>query len=204
MTKVWLLLALFYAGFVFWYGGCGTPLSAEELRRLPARLEAAIPDPEARARLSEFARTDDGREFYMVNLNHYRAAPVYADGRPTGGATSEDVEARYTHKMLPRLLSRACHPWVASIPIVALAGTPEALPLDRITVVRYRSRRDFLDIVLGGNWAEDAQHKWAALDSAHSYATRPVIALPGPRAIVLALLLGVGAFIAAVRRRRAP
>jgi hypothetical protein len=202
MTKVWLPLGMLYAGFLFWYGGCGAPLSADELQRIGARMEAVIPAPEARARLSEFARTDDGREFFMVNLNRYRAEPRYADGRATGGASAEEVEARYTHKMLPRLFAHACHPWVASIPIVALAGTPEMLPLDRITVVRYRSRRDFLDIVLTGDWAEDSQHKWAALESAHSYATRPVLALPGPRAIVLVLLLGVGLSVRAVQRRR--
>jgi hypothetical protein len=197
----WLLLGALYAGFLFWYGGWGAPLSADEMQQLAARMEAVVPSPEARAVLTEFARTDDGREFFMVNLNRYRAEPSYADGRPTGGASAQEVEARYVDRMLPRLLLRACHPWVATVPIVALAGTPEPWALDRITVVRYRSRRDFLDIVVTADWAEDAEHKWAALESAHSYATRPFLALPGPRAIVLALLLVVGLLLRSARRR---
>lgn len=202
MNRVWLVLALLYAAFLFWYGGCGAPLSPDEVQQITARLERAGVPPEGMERLTEFARGDDGREFFMVNLNRYREQPRYADGRPTDGATSEEVEARYTHKMLPRLLVRACHPWVATIPILALAGTPGPLELDRITVVRYRSRRDFLDIVLGGDWAEDAKHKWAALAEAHSFATRPVLALPGPRAFVLILLVVAGSCIRVVLRRR--
>lgn len=203
MTRLWLALGLVYAGFLFWYGGCGSPLSADEVERLSTRIDAVAASVEGAQRLKEFARTDDGREFFMVNLNRYRDVPHYADGRPTDGMTSEDVESHYTSKMLPRLLVRACHPWVATVPIMALAGTPEMMQLDRINVVRYRSRRDFLDIVLGGNWAEDAQHKWAALAEAHSFATRPVVALAGPRFMVGALLLFVGVSIRALQRWRA-
>lgn len=200
MTRIWLLLGLLYAGFLFWYGGCGAPLSADEVARIAARLDAVAPDATARARLLELARSDDGREFFMVNLNRYRDAPAYADGRAADGASAEEIESRYTGKMLPRLLARACHPWAIVTPILTLAGTPELLEFDRITLVRYRSRRDFLEIVLGSDWAEDAEHKWAALEAAHSFATRPFLTLPGPRAIVLALLLGAGVAIRARRR----
>lgn len=200
--RVWVALAALYAVFLYWYGGYGAPLSEEEVRGIAERVEPAAPSPEAAARLLEFARSDDGREFYMVNLNRYRSEPRYADGRDAGGASAEEVDSRYTGRMIPRLLARACHPWVAVQPILTLADYPGAPHFDRVTLVRYRSRRDFLDIVVTDSWREDAEHKWAALELAHSFPARPVISLLGPRAALLGALFAVGVALRAAGRRR--
>jgi hypothetical protein len=200
--KVWLSLAVVYAAFLFWYGGSGAPLSAAEVQSVAERIGRVAADPDAGTRLLEFARTDDGREFFMVNLNRYRAEPRYADGRNTGGASAEEVERSYTGKMLPRLFVRACHPWVMVLPIQALAGYEGAPVFDRVTLVRYRSRRDFLDIVLTDAWAEDAEHKWAALELAHSFPAQPAITLLGPRAAVLGAMFAIGVALRAAGRRR--
>ena len=76
-----------------------------KVRVLAARLELETPSPVGAVRLLDFARGDDGREFFMANLNRYRAEPRYADGRGTGGTSSEEVDFRYARKMLPRLLA---------------------------------------------------------------------------------------------------
>jgi hypothetical protein len=201
-VKVWIPLAALYGVFLYWYGGVGAPLSSDEIRDIAARVELAAPSPEAAARLLEFARTDDGREFFMVNLNRYRAEPRYADGRDAGGATSEEVDSRYTSKMIPRLLARACHPWVMVEPILTLADYPGAPVFSRVTLVRYRSRRDLLDIVVTDTWREDAKHKWAALEIAHSFPAHPVISLLGPRSAVLGFLFATGVGLRAAGRRR--
>jgi hypothetical protein len=203
-VRVWLPLAVLYVAFLFWYGGFGAPLSDEEVRGVAERLEAVAPSPELAARLVEFARSDDGREFFMVNLNRYRAEPRYEDGRDTGGASAEEVDRRYTGRMVPRLLARACHPWVMVEPILTLADFPGAPRYDRVTLVRYRSRRDFLDIVATDTWREDAKHKWAALEIAHAFPASPSFTLLGPRAIVLGILFAVGVALRAAARRRGP
>ncbi|MEN8159329.1 MAG: hypothetical protein ABFS41_04560 [Myxococcota bacterium] len=202
--KVWLPLGALYAVFVIWYGGFGSPLSEDEVQRIAQRLEAVAPTPELAARLLEFARADDGREFFMVNLNRHRAEPRYADGRDPGGASAEEVERRYTSRMVPRLPARACHPWIAVEPILALTGDASAPEYDRATLVRYRSRRDFLDIVATDDWREDAKHKWAALEVAYSLPAQPAIVLPGPRAAVLGILFALGVALRTAGRRRNP
>lgn len=200
--KIWLPLALLYGLFLYWYGGFGTPLSADEIHDLEARIAQMAPTSEVGERLLEFARSDDGREFFMVNLNRYRATPRYADGRDTGGASAEQVDRRYTGRMIPRLLARACHPWIRVAPILALAGE-DAPAYDHVTLVRYRSRRDFFAIVVTDRWREDADHKWAALEIAHSFPSRARIRLPGPRAGAASVLLLVGLLLNCRRGRGA-
>ena len=86
--RLWIVLALVYAVFLYWYGGYGTPLSEVEVAALAAQLERVDPSSEVAPRLLEFARNDDGREFFMVNLNRYRQQPRYADGRSTDGLSA--------------------------------------------------------------------------------------------------------------------
>ena len=58
--KTWAALALVYAAFLFWYGGCGSPLSPAEVAELRVTLERSAPSPEAAARILAFAESDDG------------------------------------------------------------------------------------------------------------------------------------------------
>lgn len=200
--RTWFFLLALYGAFLYWYGGWGRPLSPEEVAVFGERAERLALEPELAERLLAFAKEDDGREFFMVNLNRYRDEPRYADGRPTGNASAQEVESRYVGNMLPRLLSRACHPWIAVEPIAFLleAGAPE---YHRATIVRYRSRHDFLEIVLTDTWREDAEHKWAALEIAHSFPSRARIRLPGPRAGAASVLLLVGLLLNCRRGRGA-
>ena len=73
----------------------------------------------------------------------------------------------------------------------------------RVAVVRYRSRRDFLEIVSTSDWAQDAVHKWAAIERTQSFPTEPALSPPGPRSIVLVLLVLIGTGVHRLLRRRA-
>jgi hypothetical protein len=110
----WADLALSYAAFYVWYGGHGDPLTAQETQRFLEIAESRKPAVSCMVR--ELSASDDGNEFVMVNLNAYREKPEYADGREPNGS-SEEIETRYTSKMVPRLLARACHPLVVVAPI---------------------------------------------------------------------------------------
>ncbi len=187
----WVVLALLYAAFHFWYGGSGDPLSSAEVGEYAVLAEAL--GSESAERLTAFAATDDGGEFVMVNLNLYRDEPVYADGRDVEG-TSEEIEVRYTSKMVPRLLARACHPLISVEPVLNLGGQGEfeRTLWDRATMVRYRSRRDFLDILLKSDFSKDVAHKFAALERTHSFPSTPVISLVTMRLVPLLALACIG------------
>ncbi|MDP1718203.1 MAG: hypothetical protein Q8L40_09005, partial [Burkholderiales bacterium] len=58
-----LALGLLYAGFWVWYGGAGRPLSAEEVDRFMAQIDAMAADHQsslgARQTIETWARADD-------------------------------------------------------------------------------------------------------------------------------------------------
>ncbi len=188
----WVVILLLYAVFHFWYGGNGSPLSADEVEHYAARARE-MAGPEAEERFRKFASSDDGKQFVMVNLNKYRERTKYRDGREVDQSPRE-VEQLYLADVVPKLLVRACHPVIVVDPILTIAGEGEFERTDweRIALARYRSRRDFLEIMLESNWEEGGQHKWAALERTHTMPTVPRLWGVGIRVVPFLLLLCVG------------
>ncbi len=197
----WAVFALIYALFLVWYGGSGDPISPEEVEKYMAIAEARNSGPDdARervsgfsARLREFMETDDGQEFVMVNLNVYRDAPRYADGHEAIGS-AEEAEREYGRRIAPRLFARAIHPLVMVDPAVRLAGIGDFERQDwsRVTLVRYRSRRDFVEFILHPAFAQDVNHKWAALSRSHAMAATPRVSFATIRLVPLLILVVIG------------
>ncbi len=184
------MIFLVYAVFHVWYGGNGSPLSADEVEHYASRArEVGGPDVEKRFR--EFASSDDGREFVMVNLNMYREQAKYEDGREVDQSPRE-VEQRYLVDVVPKLLKRACHPVVVVDPILTIAGegNSERPDWDRVALARYRSRRDFMEIFL--ETRVGIEHKWAALGRTQTMPSVPQIWGVGIRVVPFLLLLCVG------------
>ena len=211
----WAILALIYVVFLFWYGGSGDPLSSDEIEDYLAiveekRAERSDSEPaegerDVSVKMREFMETDDGREFVMINLNVYRDVPRYQDGRKTSGS-AEEVEQEYARRILPNLLVRATHPLLMLEPAVSLGGTGEFERQDwsRVNLVRYRSRRDFLDFILKTSWAEDSDHKWAALGRSHSLAATPRASFATVRLVPLLILVVIGLVLDRIASRLRP
>jgi hypothetical protein len=68
-------------------------------------------------------------------------------------------------------------------------------------MVRYWSRRDFLEIVLLTDFAEDVDHKWAALAESHSFPSVPTISFATVRLVPFLFLLSLGLFLDRISRR---
>lgn len=209
----WAILALVYVAFLSWYGGSGDPLSRDEIEEYVAiaqsrRAESgegdlSEKDREIAVKLREFMETDDGQEFVMINLNVYRDAPLYEDGREASGS-AEEAEQEYARRILPNLLVRATHPILMLEPEVSLGGIGEFERQDwsRVNLVRYRSRRDFLDFILKTTWNEDADHKWAALGRSHSLAATPRASFATMRLLPLLILVVIGLLMDRLASRR--
>ncbi|NBP08477.1 MAG: hypothetical protein EBU76_08425, partial [Gammaproteobacteria bacterium] len=70
-----LALVAVYAIFLFWYGGRTSPVSTAEVQAflgLVRQQGLDRDDPELYASLEKLLAQDDGREFLMLNLIHYR------------------------------------------------------------------------------------------------------------------------------------
>jgi hypothetical protein len=126
--------------------------------------------------LREIAGDDDGREFVMVNLIRYRAKAVYPPDW-TYGDDPRAADARYNRAVLPLLLKRACIPIFLGRTVGRFL-TPEGADLwDRVALVRYRSRRDFLGLCDDLAKGRADIHKWAAIEKTQVFPVGALLSL---------------------------
>ena len=82
--------------------------------------------------------------------------------------------------------------YVAIRSLVSAFERGERQEWTRVNLVRYRSRRDFLDFILKTSWAEDSDHKWAALARSHSLAATPRASFATMRLLPFLILVVIG------------
>jgi hypothetical protein len=199
------LLAVLYVLFWIWYGGSGEPLTQEEIDAFLATVAAGAEargvegDRDLIAAFRTLAEQDDGREFYMVNLMRYREKALY----PDGSVHDNDVEAaaeRYNRAVVPALLKRGSLP----ILVAEWQGTflqPEGADRwDQVGIVRYRSRRDMLEMAASLSGEDGGSHKWASIEKTHVFPVEPVFDLVFVRGAVAALLIAIGVSVHAMLR----
>ena len=206
-----------YALFWIWYTPWGGPLSQAEIDRHfdaiiqqardtgnEALLEANRDRIEGMRR---FLESDDGGSFVMINLmDEVEGAVDLVDG-----SVAPDADAalgNYRTYMLPRLLSRGCHPVLVGTGAASaftLGDMSGASEWDTAALVRYRSRRDFLAITGTMSFRESFQFKASAIDRTIAQPITVRIALFDLRfiaALVMALVVLVLDRAWAVRSRR--
>ena len=121
-------------------------------------------------RLRRFMTEDNGDQFLMVNLLEM-AAPD-----PGRDLSSEESLGRYMEHMTPELFKRACHPVLAG-PVVFraldLAGIDGAEHWTTVGVMRYRSRRDIVEIAVNPIFGDKHDFKMAALEKTIAVPVEP-------------------------------
>lgn len=190
---IWGAALVGYGLFSLWYDNWRGPLRPQEIEVLleRARAQSGI-EPDRVDAVRAFLEADDGREFLMVNLLRLQPEPVAVPG---GGAKqpAREVLEGYTKHFMPALLRRAGHP--------ALIGRAAGSYVERwgvepdpgwsvAGVIRYRSRRDMMELAADPAFEPAHVFKVAALANTLAFPVSPVIAF-SPRvhvALVLALL----------------
>ena len=194
--KSTITLLLIYGVFWFWYTPLGEPLTDKEISFYLDQIDSA----EGRARIESFAREDTGRSFYMLNALDLDESPGSIEGAPAG-ADGQQLMDLYMEHMLPALLARASHPAFFGVTVgksVEVVGIENAETWDRGALVRYRSRRDLLDIVTNPDFRRRHHFKVAALEKTIAYPIETPF-FPGD----LRLLLGlVAALLISLSLRR--
>lgn len=196
MTGFWIWIAalLGYALFRGWYDNWRGPLSPAEiddyLRQLEGREDAP---PEARHALEAFLRADDGRDFVMFNIVKATRDPMPdpRTGEPVAGVT---LLQRYSQHFIKVLIARGGHPLLVRRKIGGYLDSWATEPDPGWTIIglmRYRSRRDMMKLVVDRRFIEVHPDKIAGTLATFSFPTAPMMALAiGPRlwvALVLAL-----------------
>ncbi len=174
-------IAVIFVTFSTWYGGASKPISAEEGQILLEKVEQTFGDADESERgfianIEQMIPRDDGREFYAVNLENLKDGPE-----------AERADRAYAKIVFPLLLKRGGHPVFLSERVGLMLGE-YGNQVDRVAVVRYRSLRDMIDMVLDPAMKEGEVHKFAALDHTEVFITRPTISFVQVR-ITLGLLL---------------
>ncbi|MCR9279743.1 MAG: hypothetical protein NXH85_17430 [Pseudomonadaceae bacterium] len=196
---LWVLGLCVYALFLWWYSNTDGRLTDAEIDAYMATMDAA--EPERAARLREFMAADDGQAFIMINIMDSADEPI----SPATGevvASGDELMGHYMQHMLPAMLMRASHPVFFGS---AVAGPMDYQGMADIdgwsdgALVRYRSRRDIMDIIVMPE--TQARHVWklASVDRTLAFPLRPSLN-PGDPRILLALLLVIVLLLIDLRR----
>jgi len=170
---------------------------------------------EERRAFQAFMDADDGRSFYMINLMQYRPQASYHEGRlpdaaPPGQLTGREAGRAYNRVVVPALLKRGSYPVLVSDALQTLlsAGADTDF-FEQLAVVRYRSRRDLLEMVASPEFLAGVPHKWASLEKTVVVPSRLMLLVDLRTLVPLLLLvfyflvggLEVGSFWAAAAAR---
>lgn len=200
-AKAWVGVLMVYGIFFLWYTDLGGKLSAGEIAMFTEKMQENRPayasaSPDAAAAralfddLQRFMQEDSGRQFFMVNNIDLSENPEQIAGAEPM-ETAEQLMGHYMEHMFSQLLLRACHPvFIGEAVLSALdvAGIDNAKNWDQAALMRYKSRRAFMEIVTNPKMRDKHEFKIAALDKTIAYPVEATLYLGDPR-LLLALLL---------------
>ena len=194
----WYLIGITYLGFFLWYTNLSGPLTKTEIEKY---LSNNSNDFENLELFTKFLENDDGKSFYMVNYLDLNETPP---SLPATGidASAWDLLNHYFVFMFPNLFSRACHP-VLTGPVISdaldLLNVEEGKSWDYAAVVRYRSRRDMVEIITNSNFFDRHDYKIAALEKTIAIPVNPRF-IGDLRLILFMFFLIVGLSIQIIRK----
>lgn len=201
---LWLITGAIYLLFALWYTNLSGPLTKTEIDHYTALLEQEGAAPERIAQVRTFLEADTGRQFVMVNLIDMADAPPQIPGAPPN-ATADDLLDIYMEHMYRELFKRACHPVFVGDAVFApldVVGVAHAEAWPRTALMRYRSRRDMIEIATNPAFRERHAFKIAAFDKTIAYPVETVLYLSDARVLLFVLMLAIVATVDLVIYRR--
>jgi hypothetical protein len=188
------MLAMFLAVWVWQNPGLVRGrLGAHEIAQFMVQIEklpfCADEKPEVLRRLRAWAENDDGKPFYMLNLMRYYSELRRLPNAPEFAGTPQESNARYEAVTKWMLLKIGGYP--------LFAGTPQGKNItehdqafddwSRLLLVRYPSRRAFMNLLTHPGYADIEPYKLMAL--------KLVLTPTTPQMVVPSVPLLVGAFL---------
>ena len=202
--KTWLILGSVYIVFFFWYTDIEGALSQEEIQGFLNKHEQNIIGNRLSTNLEElqlrmdflrrFMEEDSGRQFIMVNNIEMDPDPGDVPGA-NSGESADELLSRYMEHMWPNLLKRASHPIFGGNAIwqsMDLVGIKGAETWDQMALMRYKSRRAFMEIVTHPNMMDRHDFKVAAMQKTIAYPVEPFAYFSDLRIILGMLMVIIG------------
>ena len=200
--KIWISLLVIYAGFFLWYTDMGGKLDEEEIEFFLEKLEenTSVNSDDSRTQISQikrFMEEDTGMQFLMVNNIDMNENPEDVEGAEPG-ESAESLLDRYMEHMYSQLIKRACHPVFAGYaihPSMDIVGIEGAEIWDQAALMRYKSRRAFMEVVTHPNMLSKHDFKVAALEKTIAYPVETALYLSDPRFLLALILIILGLFL---------
>jgi len=178
---------VFFFIFNRWYNGPTEQLTDVEIDAYFEKMEQSqdkllLPDGNGNINLKgwlnemrEFAKSDDGKPFYMANIMRLREQPIYPEGYEFKGSVAE-ADEEYAKKLIPILAAMGAHPAYVSNAMpnaITYGATSEANHWDQIALIRYKSRRDFFDMLTNDEYIQASVLKGASMGTVVLTPTQP-------------------------------
>jgi hypothetical protein len=172
---IWPVAASLYVLFRVWYDNWRKPLSAQEVEHY-LRLVQTSPGAEHTDAdvLRQFLARDDGKEFVMCNLVRLHPQPV---PHPLTGVMTQPRELiqEYFRPFAVSLFLHGGHPVITSRKVAGYVDAWNVPPDPGWTMagmMRYRSRRDMLELTLDPRFMNAYPFKAAAVEQTYSFPTQ--------------------------------
>lgn len=207
MKIFYAVLTVVYVSWFSWYGGSGEPVTEAELDAYITSMTVKSPSgPERIAETTELmhrlAAFDTGNEYLMINLIKYRDKAAYpADSAWANETDARAADGRYTQGVIKELFVRGGLPVLKSNVIGTFMLDDDWRDWDEVSIVRYRSVKDMLDMIVGMADSGLAVHKFASIEQTHVFPAEPVISLFSIRLLLALVLFLIAVIVNTVVRK---
>ena len=187
---IWIIALSLYALFWLWYCGLKGRLSKHEVEIFISSFEAKGLSESALSNIRKFLEQDDGREFFMVNLLEIKSPK----------SESQKLLMGYFKKFMSGMIPRGGHPLFlakAAAKNIENLNCEHADDWSSVGIIRYRSRRDFAQIVLKTFGSEHHSDKLLSLKKTLAFPSTTTLFFGSPK-IIIALVLGLAAAVTQV------
>lgn len=194
MWKIWIVVPMLYGVFAIWYFNWQGPLTPVEIDRLMASFDEVEGSKHTdAATFRKFLEDDDGSEFVMLNQVQVHNGEV---AHPlTGKAMSaSNLLGEYLGPFALSLFKRGGHPVLQARSVGGNIDSWNAdanVPFGVTAMMRYKSRRDLVELVIDPAFADAHIYKLASIERTISYPTQTMMStsLRPPIAVLLVLIL---------------
>ena len=199
IVSLWLAVAVLYVAFVLWYYNWSGPIKDHEIDDYMRRIQNSTGSEHSDSDvLREFMGSDDGKEFIMQNFVRVKEGKI---AHPiTGDKThAAALLAKYSGPFAKALFLRGGHPVFVARKVGGLIdswGSHADENWHVTAMMRYRSRRDAIELVANPKFADIHVFKTSAMEKTINFPVQMNMSLfMKPGAYVPAGLVFVGMFI---------
>ena len=179
---IWATALLLYAIFWLWYVGFRKPLSPTEIDYYLTELKKFDNNSaQGLANLRQFLENDTGKSFAMVNSISLKKTPDLVEGVKAGDSSLKTL-ITYHKSFMKAMLKRGgigIFQGRVAGKSVDVIGIENAEEWKIAGINRFRSRRDFMEILITPQFHEKHELKFAALSKSIAYPVDPWFQLGG-------------------------